>query len=279
MITDTSSAGRPPLRRISAENFLSFRQIDVALNSLNVLVGPNGAGKTNLLSLIRFLGEIARTDLQPAIGSFGGHERLEFRGTQSQPQRRRSSRRIRITLQAQITKYATTNAPDEYDLSFWQLDLGPRKYLRRMESFSLKRFRGPGRRITVKGGRLYVQAAQTTGRPEEISIQQGSTGLATLRRLNLATSEQVDELAALLETFRVFQVDVEAVRRPTAGNEEGSLQSNAENLSLFLEHLKNNHQEIFLEIEADLAYMVPGLRRIHLERIGEGVSIEFEKNL
>src|SRR5438105_10552797 len=106
---------RPPLRKIAAENFLSFQRVAVPLNPLNVLVGPNGAGKTNLLSVIRFLGEIARTDLQPAIEAFGGYERLAFRGLT--PLR---TRRIRITLEAQITKYATVTAPDEYNLSIWR---------------------------------------------------------------------------------------------------------------------------------------------------------------
>src|SRR5438128_576230 len=92
---------RPPLKKISAENFLSFRQIEVPLKSLNVLVGPNGAGKTNLLSLIRFLGEVARTDLQPAIAKFGGYQRLAFRGIRQQQTRLR--RRIKITIEAQIT--------------------------------------------------------------------------------------------------------------------------------------------------------------------------------
>jgi predicted ATPase len=69
---------RPPLRKITAGNFLSFQRVAVPLNPLNVLVGPNGAGKTNLLSLIRFLGETARTDLRPAIETFGGYERITF---------------------------------------------------------------------------------------------------------------------------------------------------------------------------------------------------------
>jgi predicted ATPase len=268
---------RPPLRRISAENFLSFRKIDVPLKSLNVLVGPNGAGKTNLLSLIRFLGEIARTDLLPAIETFGGYGRLEFRGIR--PQRARLPRRIRITIEAQITKYATPNAPDEYNLHFRQLSLrsGRRNLLKRDEHFSFKRFRGPGRRITVSGQRSYLQTADTSEKREEISIDQESSGLATLRRLNLSTSDQVDELATLLETFRVFEVDVEALRRPIAGAANSILRPSAANLSLFLEYLKGEHEEIFAQIEDDLRYIVPGMRKIHLERVGDGVSIEFEE--
>lgn len=267
---------RPPLRKISAENFLSFRQIEVPLKSLNVLVGPNGAGKTNLLSLIRFLGEIARTDLQPAIAKFGGYQRLAFRGTRQQETRLR--RRLKITIEAQITRYATPNAPDEYDLTLWQFpQRSGRDLLRRSEKFSFKRFRGPGRRITVSGQRLYLQTTDTSEKQEELAIGRESSGLATLRRLNLSTSDQVDELATLLETFRVFEVGVEALRSPIAGAADSTLRPNAVNLSLFLEYLKNEYEEIFLQIEDDLRYIVPGLKKIHLEKVGEGVSIEFEE--
>jgi predicted ATPase len=276
MDADQTKHHRPPLRKISAENFLSFRQIEVPLKSLNVPVGPNGAGKTNLLSLIRFLGEVARTDLQPAITKFGGYQRLAFRGIRQQQTRLR--RRIKITIEAQITRYATPNAPDEYDLTLWQFpQRSGRDLLRRSERFSFKRFRGPGRRITVSGQRLYLQTTDTGEKQEELSIDRESSGLATLRRLNLSTSDQVDELATLLETFRVFEVDVEALRSPIAGTADSTLRPNAINLSLFLEYLKNEYEEVFLQIEDDLRYIVPGLRKIHLEKVGEGVSIEFEE--
>jgi predicted ATPase len=265
----------PPLRRITAENFLSFRHIDVPLQSLNVLVGPNGAGKTNLLSLIRFLGEIARTDLQPAIAKFGGYERIAFRGTELA---RARFRQIKITIEAQITKYATANAPDEYTLRFYRRSSLENRYLLlRHENFSFKRLRGPGRRITVSGRRLYVQRGQSSEKSQELLIDPGSSGLATLRRLNMTASGQVDELATLLETFRVFEVDVEALRRPVVGVSDPTLEQNADNLPSFLGYLKSEHDDVFLQIEEDLRYIVPGLRRIHLNRIGEGISIEFEE--
>ena len=64
---------------IFASNFLSFREIKVSLNSLNILVGPNGAGKTNFLRIFQFLGDVARRDLVPAIDQLGGIAQLRFR--------------------------------------------------------------------------------------------------------------------------------------------------------------------------------------------------------
>ncbi len=282
MPESSETLARPPLRKITAENFLSFQRIAVPLNALNVLVGPNGAGKTNLLSIIRFLGETARTDLRPAIETFGGYERIMFRGGgthTSTPSRRMRRPRIRIAIEAQITKYASPGAPDEYQISFRQSGGVRSRFLRIQENFTLKRVKGRGRRITVSGGRIYVEPVGETGRRQEITLQQEATGLAVLRRLNRpGLSDQVNELATLLERFRVFDVDVEAVRRPKAGMAEPLLAHDGGNVALFMEFLKKKHKEIFDAIEDDLRHIVPGLIRLHLERVGEGVAIEIEES-
>ena len=67
----------------SLKIFTSLRDIDIRLDDLNVLVGPNGSGKTNFLNIFLFIGEIARTDLIPAVDAFGGFENLVFRGPSS----------------------------------------------------------------------------------------------------------------------------------------------------------------------------------------------------
>src|SRR5258707_292389 len=43
------------LSRISLENFLSFKNLDLELRPLNVLVGPNAAGKSNFIRSFELL--------------------------------------------------------------------------------------------------------------------------------------------------------------------------------------------------------------------------------
>jgi predicted ATPase len=52
------------LERIQIEGFKSFREIDVKLNNLNVLIGQNGAGKSNFISLFRMLDHM----IDPSLG-------------------------------------------------------------------------------------------------------------------------------------------------------------------------------------------------------------------
>ncbi len=63
-----------PLTRIEAHNFKSFRDLDVTLGSLNVLIGANASGKSNFVQLLRFVRDIANFGLDNAASIQGGSE-------------------------------------------------------------------------------------------------------------------------------------------------------------------------------------------------------------
>lgn len=260
------------LERLAVQNFLSLRQVDLELGKLNVLVGPNAAGKTNLLKVLQFLGDTVRLDLGPAIEIHGGRDRLFFNGAGP----KNLSSAIRIELRAQLTKHASTSAPDEYSLSFWS----PRPGLvQRYESFTFKRRPGRGRRITVRGAR--VEIADDLGSSRRRVLATSSAGLSTLARLGEEEgAEQVRELGALFETFRIFEVDVAAARRPSALDEAPVLAADARNLARFLVHLYRQHPAVFRALEEDLMAIVPGVKALHVLPIGgagRGVAVSLEE--
>src|SRR5438132_8303370 len=59
------------LRSIRLKNILSFRDTNIKLQSLNVLIGPNGVGKSDLIEIINLL-KSAPTDINRAIIEGGG---------------------------------------------------------------------------------------------------------------------------------------------------------------------------------------------------------------
>jgi predicted ATPase len=65
------------LSRIKARNFRSFRQVEVELNKLNVLIGANASGKSNFLDLLEFLSDIADLGLNSAVSAQGGFSELK----------------------------------------------------------------------------------------------------------------------------------------------------------------------------------------------------------
>ena len=203
-----SNPGVNHLHRVTLSNFLSLRRVSLEFGAFNVLVGPNGAGKSNLLLALQLLGEVARNDLGPTVAAFGGLDQLTYRG-------KGGGGPIKIEIEGEFTQHASPTARDEYRLSFW----ANRRYLQRYETFTFKRVGGRGRRITIKGGKVEVRADE---RITLQSIQSGSAGLSTLQRLGKrAGAPQVSALAGLFETFRVFEVDVAAARRPAAVAEGG----------------------------------------------------------
>lgn len=267
-----------PLLELRAENFRSLRDVTVGLEPLNVLVGPNGAGKSNLLDVIRFLSDSARADLRPALDRRGGYERMRFRG--------KSSGKIRISVRANVTTHSSPTAPDEYDLAF-SLDRsrnGPeaRHLLVREESFRFKRTQGRGRRITVRGST--VDLVDTGGKPgtertQRLGLRRDALGLAALARLSPDQGgDEIERVASLFSTFRVFDPDVPAARLPSKITED-PLRENAANLASFL-YLLHERSGSFDDLEDDARAMVPGLRSIRFQDVGgttSAIAVQLEE--
>lgn len=259
---------RPPyLLRLKVTNFRSLRDVEVRLGPLNVLVGPNGAGKSNLLDVIAFLGDATRDDLAPALDRRAGFDRVVFRGADE----RQSA--ISIEVEAAVTKNSSLVATDSYKLRFSANKLatgrsGNRLYsLRRVETFAFKRTAGPGRRITVRGGRITFHKPE--GGEDTASLREGSLGLSTLPKLDSEDGgEQVEALANLFASFRVFDVAVTAARQPSQHRMSRQLRDDASNLAAFLAFLAEEHADRFDALQRDAAAFIPGLARLAFTPIG-----------
>ncbi|WP_206956164.1 AAA family ATPase [Trinickia acidisoli] len=287
------------LLSISAKNFKSLQSVDVELQELSVLVGPNGAGKTNLLRVIEFLGDTARLDLGPAISKHGGFEHVRFRGVPF----KKGKQRVKLTVEAVVTQYASEQAPDKYSLSFWEDSVRFRqkplagtkeavRFTSREEEFVFKRTSGRGRRITVSGESVEIDELMSGDeRGKRLAMSKQSAALSTLRRLSSKEgATQVEQVASLFESFRVFEVDVNEARKPHAmpplnDGEEGEarvvLASNASNVAAFLAYLDKHHREIFEAVERDLVRVSPNIKRLLVKEKGlgssEGTVIELEE--
>ncbi len=64
--------------RIRIKGFKSFRDSEVDIMGLNVIIGINGAGKSNLLSVFELVRKVRMGQLRKYVGSVGGADRLLF---------------------------------------------------------------------------------------------------------------------------------------------------------------------------------------------------------
>ena len=64
------------LTSIRAKNFKSFKDLDIRLDNLNVLIGANASGKSNFVQLFTFIRDILMSGLENAISIQGGAKYL-----------------------------------------------------------------------------------------------------------------------------------------------------------------------------------------------------------
>jgi predicted ATPase len=259
------------LHSLAVKNFAILGDVEVRLRRLNVLVGPNGSGKSTLLDVIGFLGDAARSQLADAVESRGGFGRLRTRGTLEA---------VQLHVRAVVTAHANENALDEYTLSFRPVrvrtDVGGTPAVRQSEQFRFKRVGGAGRRITLTGGKLSIRG--DTGRARQLTLDQEAFGLAVLPHLGKEEgAAEVRKVQELFTTFRVFDVDAEAARRPADVRDASRLRNDASNLAAFLAYLAKEHPDAFSALVEDARAVVPGLADVKLRPVGgagEAVAID-----
>ncbi|GIH68014.1 ATPase [Sphaerimonospora thailandensis] len=255
------------LIKLEVENFRSLRKISLPLGPVNVLVGPNGAGKTNVLEVFRFLADMVQTDLVPALEERGGLDEILFRGGDRTPGY------FRIGLVAAWTEASSLDTPDEYSLKVSLESANGQPFLVRDERF---RFPNPPgwQQIVVSNNMVEIFTATSpdlippnTG-VRATGISSVSSGLSTLPRLSdEAGAREVRALAEQLSAFRVFDVSVDAARRPSKVPRNGRevLNDNAANLAAFLLALHRSDEKSWQRLEADAKAALPQLDAIEFD--------------
>ena len=65
------------IKKIKVTNFKSFKNLEIELGDLNILIGANASGKSNFVEIFRFLRDIRNSGLENAISLQGGIEYLK----------------------------------------------------------------------------------------------------------------------------------------------------------------------------------------------------------
>nr|MDT0663484.1 hypothetical protein [Micromonospora sp. DSM 115978] len=93
--------------------------------------------------------------------------------------------------------------------------------------------------------------------------------MSTLPKLGAEEGgEQVEALADLFASFRVFDVDVAAARLPSTERRAERLANNASNLAAFLAYLADGHPDRFAALQQDARAFIPGLERLDFVTVG-----------
>jgi predicted ATPase len=72
------------LESLRVQNYRSLREVDLPLQSLNILIGTNASGKSNILDALRFLAQgIQEKDFEQAVRMRGRVVQLAWKGAKA----------------------------------------------------------------------------------------------------------------------------------------------------------------------------------------------------
>jgi predicted ATPase len=272
------------ITNIKVSNFKSFKDLDLNLGRLNVVIGANASGKSNFVEIFRFLKTLEDEDLADAISLHGGRESILNKklGTSELLRMRATSDRQMdwAGLLGSLQSHENT-----YDFSL-RLASPPSNGLLIEGDRLTQRFRLP---VSDRSAEVTLSVFASEGKPKvdihppDILDQGGShfatstDYLMTLKTLvesrSLGTSllirhgffRLVGPSENLFSGVAIYDIDPRAIKRPheTAGIPR--LEENGENLSLVLKQILAD-PERSRKFHNLLGYMLPFAKEVGVEQ-------------
>ena len=273
------------IERLRVTNFRSFRELELELSPLSVLVGANASGKTNFVQLFRFLRDVANEGFDSALALQGGVELV---------------RNLRLGASEPLTIEIEGGFPNR--MTFSPANISLRRYHYSL-TIAFTRGRG-GYRVAEERFRVWLEdsearqhAATLTRRGSSIDaeipsalfrdtlrggrkltssrLERGQSLLQALWILPIPSPKPVfaalAELGLSLRTIAAYDFDVRAMKRPTRLETRLQLEESGENLAATLRELFRSREKrrIFQRM----------LQQFLPEAQGMNVQVEPEKSV
>lgn len=238
------------LTRLRAWNFKSFRELDIRLDPLNVVIGANASGKSNFVQLFAFIRDIAESGLENAISIQGGAQYL--RNMSCEPDDKLA---FELSIEAEVA----------------ETPLGrPSRLIRQTYRFSLAVT--SGRRVSVAEDQLLVELDSTftikrVGDRYEIEGDSNAftetlvSSLNSHRRSDAPQPLLIEEaiLRSMppldgLKLIGVYDIDPKGPKGGVFLGAKTDLESNAENLAIALDKILSDseHRRKLLNLLKDV---------------------------
>ncbi len=265
------------IESIRLRNFRAFKSVTLRdIPHFCVLVGANGTGKSTLFSVFGFLRDAMTTNLTAALGRLGGSRGLQ------EVRSRNSSGPIEIELKIRASLLSGKSSLITYELQIDEENGRPfilreiLKYRRGSKGqpwHFLNFSRGEGEAVTneldsVTDEKDLKREHQTLKSPDILAIK----GLAQFQRFPAVVA-----LGNLIENWHLSDFHISRARPEQEAGYAEHLSREGENLSLVVEYLYKNHQEIFRKILDRLKARIPGITGVDAKTTEEGrVLLKFQ---
>ena len=296
------------LTRIEIDGFKSFEGFELTLPPFAVILGPNAAGKSNLFDALRFLSQLAVTDVRSAMRELRGEPRELFRHLPA----RGPVDRLKIAVEALLPRRVHDVYGQEIELQCTRVRY--EVVVRRRDVSGIERFfiaeeraiaikRGEdrwapaGRKPSEKFRKLFMKYS-TRGSPFLVTVladgsatfemhQDGKQG--RVRKLPAGNAEATAlstvtvaneflHLYALreeLRSLRYLQLDPAAERQPSPLDAPEQLERDGSNLAAVLYRIQretsmpDRPRGSLEDVRLDLGELIPGVVDLQIARDDE----------
>ena len=262
------------ITQIKLKNFRAFRDVEMRnIPHFAVLVGANGTGKSTLFSVFGFLKDAMISNVTTALAKMGGSR--SFKEVVS----RKSTGPIEIEIKfrekpkSQLVTYtlqiAEKNGRAVVNREILKYRRGAKGAPWKFLDFSA----GKGQAVTneldeVKDEKDLKREEQKLKSPDLLAIK----GLAQFERFPAVVA-----LGNLIERWHISDFHINKARPEQEAGYAEHLSRTGENLSLVVEYLYKNHQDIFKKIIKKLSDRVPGITKVESKQTEEGrILLKFQ---
>lgn len=288
------------ITRIEIDGFKTFRNFSLNLAPLQVIVGPNGAGKSNLFDVLRLLSRLVESDLRTAFQDLRGEAGELFTILPSGERVNRMRLAVELLVEPNVRdswgaeaairytrlryELVVLRDTDQQGLDRLYVDHEALLLIRRSEDQWIKQYGVIGQEYwlpKVTGGRApFISTESEHGIPtvylhQDDRNRKGSGGrkgsvAARMERTVLSGIQNTESPHAFaaseeMRNWHFLQLNPESLRKPSPMVGPQTMAVDGKYLPGTLARLQAEDQFLLTDLSRDLANLVPGIVKIHLE--------------
>ncbi len=267
------------LEAIRLKNFKAFKDAEFKdIPKFAVIIGANGTGKSTLFELFRFLQTALTSNVNKALEDLGGFREVRSRESRGpieiklnyieKPKGKKFTYTLRINEKkndakklhdAYVEHESLVSSGDSSGSSFVFFKFSRGKGTATIE------FSGSKENTTIKIIERFFQSLKS----DDILVIRG---LTVFKKFAAATA-----LGDFIENWHISYLNVRSARYHQNLRYSKQLSSEGENLASVVQHLYDNHKDIFNEITEQLKQCLPGITKIEATTTPDGrVLLKFQ---